>query len=140
MNTHVMFIISVNLPASELFDKRSNIEHKVGGMALLKHSNKYRSELLYHQQSYYFAHFAISHYFFSYSQTKFVHQNVLLPFLLPLLQFLRQHLQDLPACPVLPCRVEAVRHRLGHEGISGCGAQQSPADYWKRVMDPFLQI
>ena len=71
MNMHVMIIISANLPANHLFDKESNIEHKGAGMALLKSSTKYSPELLYHQQSHYFALFAISHYFFS-SPSKFV--------------------------------------------------------------------
>lgn len=40
MNVHVMIIISANLPASDLFDKESYIEHKGAGMALLKISTK----------------------------------------------------------------------------------------------------
>lgn len=99
-----MIIISANLPASDLFDKESNIENKGAGVALLKSSTKYSPELLYHQQSHYFALIAISHYFLSYSPIppNLSCQNVLLPFLLPLLQFLRQCLQDLPPLPSFP--------------------------------------
>lgn len=44
-----MIIISANLPASDLFDKENNIEHKGAVSALLRSSTKYSPELIYLQ-------------------------------------------------------------------------------------------
>lgn len=61
MNIQIMIIISANLPASDLFDKENNIDHKGAVSTLLKSSTKYSPELIYLQQSYYFAlyHFSL---------------------------------------------------------------------------------
>lgn len=61
MNIQIMIIISANLPASDLFDKENNVDHKGAVSTLLKSSIKYSPELIYLQQSYYFAlcHFSL---------------------------------------------------------------------------------
>lgn len=61
MNIQIMIIISANLPASDLFFKENNADHKGAVSTLLKSSTKYSPELFYLQQSYYFAlcHFSL---------------------------------------------------------------------------------
>lgn len=107
VNIQIMIIISANLPASDLFDKENNIVHKGAVSALLKSSTKYSPELIYLQQSYYFA---------------LCHFSLFLFFSLPVFYFLFFFLflsssdDAFRTCwaSVPPHRMEAFWYHLGH--------------------------
>lgn len=111
MNIQIMIIISANLPASDLFDKANNIEHKGAVSALLKSSTKYSLELIYLQQSYYFA---------------LCHSSLFLFFSLQVFYFLffsssSSVSQTMPSGlavpPVPPHRTEAFWYHLSHTSL-----------------------